>query len=161
MSFYHLRKHFSLECLSAINVGRQILVLKEGWDWKKIYRLLAHDKSRCVFTRESVDKRWRECDILYIKSSGHHNRGAPQKRFKDLLEASLNACHIDPCLWSDLATDCEVWQHTIHWAVSYFKNTHWGNHSTQLQPDLQLQLLQPILRATHRLCQPPASLQAM
>ena len=60
---------------------------------------------------------------LYGKlSTGHRDRGAPKKRFKDYLKKSLSACNIDPQLWSALAADRGAWQHTIHQSTSRFEN---------------------------------------
>ena len=48
--------------------------------------------------------------VLYGElSTGHHDRGAPKKRFEDLLKKSLSACHIDHHQWSALAADQETW----------------------------------------------------
>ena len=47
-------------------------------------------------------------------SSGHRDRGAPKKRFKDNLKKSLTACNIDHRQWSNLAADRVAWRHTIH-----------------------------------------------
>ena len=44
-------------------------------------------------------------------SSGHRNRGAPKKRYKDSLRKSLGVCHIDCSQWS---ADCAVWRYTVH-----------------------------------------------
>ena len=41
-------------------------------------------------------------------SSGHCDRGAPKKRYKDSLRKSLGVCHID-------------WRYTVHQAVSSFE----------------------------------------
>ena len=38
-------------------------------------------------------------------STGHRDRGAPKKRYKDCLKKSLSACHIDHRQWSTLAAD--------------------------------------------------------
>ena len=54
-------------------------------------------------------------------SSGHRERGAPKKRFKDSLKKSLTACNIDHRQWSDLAADRVVWRHTIHQAAAQFE----------------------------------------
>ena len=56
-------------------------------------------------------------------STGHHNRGAPKKCYKDCLKKSLNACHIDHHQWSTLAADHKTWRHTITSAISSFENT--------------------------------------
>ena len=47
-------------------------------------------------------------------SSGHRDRGAPKKRYKDYLKKSLTACHVDHKCWADLAADREAWRHTIY-----------------------------------------------
>ena len=54
-------------------------------------------------------------------SSGHRERGAPKKRFKDSLKKSLNACNIDHRQWSDFAADRVGWRHTIHQAAAQFE----------------------------------------
>ena len=51
-------------------------------------------------------------------SSGHRDRGAPKKRFKDNLKKSLTACNIDHRQWSNLAADRVAWRHTIHQAAA-------------------------------------------
>ena len=54
-------------------------------------------------------------------SSGHRERGAPKKRFKDTLNKSLTACNIDHRQWSDLAADRVAWRQTIHQAAGQFE----------------------------------------
>ena len=54
-------------------------------------------------------------------SSGHRNRGAPKKRFKDVLKSSLNSCHIDHRTWPSQAVDRDEWRHTVKSAVSTFE----------------------------------------
>ena len=56
-------------------------------------------------------------------SSGHRNRGAPKKRFKDSLKKSLGACDINHLEWSTLAGDRSTWRHTINKAASSFEAT--------------------------------------
>jgi len=61
---------------------------------------------------------------LYGKQpTGHRDRGASKKSYKDCLNKSLSACHIDHRQWSTLAADREAWRHTIHQAVSSFEST--------------------------------------
>ena len=44
--------------------------------------------------------------VLYGElSTGHRDRGAPKKRYKDSLKKSLSTCHIDHRQWSALAAD--------------------------------------------------------
>ena len=57
-------------------------------------------------------------------STGHRDRGAPKKWFKDLLKKSLSAYHIYHCQWSALAADQEACRHTVHQSVSSFENNH-------------------------------------
>ncbi|KAI8484505.1 hypothetical protein Bbelb_377760 [Branchiostoma belcheri] len=60
--------------------------------------------------------------VLYGElSTGHRNRGAPKKRFKDCLKKSLSSCNIDHSQWSALATDRAAWRHTVHDSVSAFE----------------------------------------
>ena len=60
--------------------------------------------------------------VLYGElSTGHRDRGAPKKRYKDCLKKSLNVCHIDCQQWSDMAVDRDAWRHTIHKAASQFE----------------------------------------
>lgn len=54
-------------------------------------------------------------------STGHRERGAPKKRFKDSLKKSLSTCNIDHKQWSDLAADRNTWRHTIHHATAPFE----------------------------------------
>ena len=54
-------------------------------------------------------------------STGHRERGAPKKRFKDCLKKSLTACDIDHKSWSELAADRGAWRHTIHQAANQFE----------------------------------------
>jgi len=54
-------------------------------------------------------------------SSGHRDRGAPKKRYKDSLKKSLGVCHIDCSQWSALAADRAAWRYTVHQAVSSFE----------------------------------------
>ena len=54
-------------------------------------------------------------------SSGHRERGAPKKRFKNSLKKSLTAYNIDHRQWSDLAADRVAWRHTIHQAAAQFE----------------------------------------
>ena len=56
-------------------------------------------------------------------STGHRERGAPKKRYKDSLKKSLGACHIDHHQWSTLAADRQAWRHTVHQAVSSFEDS--------------------------------------
>ncbi|XP_076453097.1 uncharacterized protein LOC143288463 isoform X2 [Babylonia areolata] len=55
-------------------------------------------------------------------STGHRDRVAPKKRYKDSLKKALGACHIDHRQWSAVAADRETWRRTIHQAVSSFEN---------------------------------------
>ena len=60
--------------------------------------------------------------VLYGElSTGHRDRGAPKKRYKDCLKKSLNVCHIDCQQWSDMAVDRDAWRHTVHKAASQFE----------------------------------------
>lgn len=56
-------------------------------------------------------------------SSGHRDRGAPKKRYKDSLKKSLGVCHIDHHQWSTLAADRQAWRYTVHQAVSSFEDS--------------------------------------
>ncbi|RVE61997.1 hypothetical protein OJAV_G00176660 [Oryzias javanicus] len=60
-------------------------------------------------------------------ASGHRDRGAPKKRYKDRLKWNLNACHIDDRRWSTLAADRNAWHSTIHTAVSSFEGSRIAN----------------------------------
>ena len=54
-------------------------------------------------------------------STGHRERGAPKKRFKDSLKKSLTTYNIDNRQWSDPAVDRVACRHTIHQAAAQFK----------------------------------------
>ncbi|XP_063614375.1 uncharacterized protein LOC134787527 [Penaeus indicus] len=60
-------------------------------------------------------------------STGHRDRGAPKKRYKDSLKKSLGACQIDHRQWSTLAADRQAWCHTVHQAVASFEDSHRSN----------------------------------
>ena len=55
--------------------------------------------------------------------TGKRDRGAPKKRFKDVLKKSLDACHIDHRQWSTLAADRGNWRRIIHQAASSFEDS--------------------------------------
>ena len=54
-------------------------------------------------------------------SSGHRDRRAPKKRYKDSLKKSVGVCHIDCSRWSAVAADRAAWRYTVHQAVSFFE----------------------------------------
>ena len=54
-------------------------------------------------------------------STGHRERGAPKKRFKDSLKKSLSTRNVNHKKWSDLATDRGTWRHTINQATAQFE----------------------------------------
>ncbi|XP_069748442.1 uncharacterized protein [Narcine bancroftii] len=55
-------------------------------------------------------------------STGHHDRGALKKRYKNFLKKSLGVYHIGRHQWSALASDCVAQRHAIHQSVSTFEN---------------------------------------
>ena len=55
-------------------------------------------------------------------SSGYRNRGAPKKRYKDLLKRTLCVGNISHLEWSTHAKDRDTWRNTIHEAASVFEN---------------------------------------
>ena len=62
--------------------------------------------------------------ILYGElSSGLRNRGAPKKRYKDILKKSLGACNISHLEWTTLAEDRSTWRRTISKAASSFESS--------------------------------------
>ena len=105
-------------------------------------------------------------------STGHRDRGAPKKRYKDHLKKSLDNCHIDHHQWSTLAADREAWRGIIHQAVSSFEDTrratlkgqtpqeeepeNFSSSSNKRKSHLHLPPLQPDLPVPHRPLQPPA-----
>ena len=56
-------------------------------------------------------------------SSGYRSRGAPKKRFKDVLKSSLSSCQIDHRTWTTEAMDRDEWRHIVKSAVSTFEAT--------------------------------------
>ena len=59
--------------------------------------------------------------VLYGElTTGYPTRGGPKKRYKDLLNKSLTACHIDHCQWTVLSSNGDAWRQTVHQAVSTF-----------------------------------------
>ena len=69
------------------------------------------------------DQRLPKITLYGELSTGHRDRGAPKKRYKDHLKKSLDNCHIDHHQWSTLAADREAWRGIIHQAVSSFEDT--------------------------------------
>ena len=60
--------------------------------------------------------------VLYGEpSTGHRDRGAPKKRYKDCLKKSLNVCHMDCLQLSDMAADRDAGRNTVHKAASQFE----------------------------------------
>ncbi|KAI8514427.1 hypothetical protein Bbelb_070180 [Branchiostoma belcheri] len=113
--------------------------------------------------------------VIYDElSTGHRNRGAPKKRFKDSLKKSLSSCNIDNRQWSVLATDRAAWRINVHDSVSAFerrrrtaleeKRSKRKNRAvTAPTPDSSvvtyLEPLWPSLPVRHRTCQSPAGVQ--
>ena len=56
-------------------------------------------------------------------STGHRDRGALKKRYKDCLKKSLNVCHIDCLHWSDIAAHRDAWRHTVSRLLHSLKRT--------------------------------------
>jgi len=56
-------------------------------------------------------------------ASGHRNRGAPKKRYKDSLKKSLNTCDISLPEWSEVAANRGSWRHIIAKAAASFEST--------------------------------------
>ncbi|XP_069798412.1 uncharacterized protein [Narcine bancroftii] len=60
--------------------------------------------------------------VLYGElSTGHHDRGAPKKRYEDCLKKSLGGCHIDHRQWADIASNCASWRLTVRRAATSFE----------------------------------------
>ena len=60
--------------------------------------------------------------VMYSElSTGHRERRAPKKQFKDGLKKLLTTCNIDHKQWSDLTADRVVWHNKIPQAASQFK----------------------------------------
>ncbi|XP_069766640.1 uncharacterized protein [Narcine bancroftii] len=57
-------------------------------------------------------------------STGHRDRGASKKRYKDCLKKSLGACHIDHHQWADLASNRASWHLTVWRAATSFEEDH-------------------------------------
>ena len=57
-------------------------------------------------------------------STGHLNRGLPKKQYKDYLEKSLGAYHINHYKQTTLAEDCDGRYFTTIYTISPFENTH-------------------------------------
>ena len=118
---------------------------------------------------------------LYGKlSTGHRDRGAPKKRYKDCLKKSLDSCHIDHYQWSTLAADREAWCSTYHpqgcfllWAhpqghtegetthEEKLKSTSIINSSNKSKPGLELQPLLPNWSITYWPYKSPVRLQSV
>ena len=60
-------------------------------------------------------------------STGHYDRGASKKHFKDSFKYTLDTCHIDHHQWSILAADHQAWCHTVHQIISTFEDFYRAN----------------------------------
>ena len=47
-------------------------------------------------------------------STGHFDRGAPKKLYKDSLKKIIGTCHTDYHKWTTLAADRHAWRHIVH-----------------------------------------------
>ena len=56
-------------------------------------------------------------------STGHRNRGAPQKRYKDSLKRNLSCCGIDHLQWTSLASNRSAWRHRTVEATELFESS--------------------------------------
>ena len=88
----------------------------------------------------------RRSSCIFAPSSGHRDRGAPKKWYKDTLKKSLSACNLDHKEWSTLAEDRNSWRHSIVTATSSFESTrrasieekrHWRKISAATTPNLE------------------------
>ncbi|XP_069749915.1 uncharacterized protein [Narcine bancroftii] len=60
--------------------------------------------------------------VLYGElSTGHRDRDAPKKRYKDCLKKSLGACHIDHRQWADIASNRASWRLTVRRTATSFE----------------------------------------
>ena len=128
---HHLRllERFHQRCLRIIlkihwsNFVTNVEVLQlaeitsiEAMLLKSQFRLAGH-------VSRMKDQRLPKIALYGELSTGHRDRGAPKKRYKDHLKKSLDNCHIDHHQWSTLAADREAWRGIIHQAVSSFEDT--------------------------------------
>ena len=60
-------------------------------------------------------------------STGHRDRGAPKKHFKNFLKKTLGTCHIDHHQQSTLPADHQAWCRTVHQVISSFEDSHRAN----------------------------------
>ena len=61
--------------------------------------------------------------IMYGElSTGHRDKGASKRRYKNSLKKPLSTCHLDHSQWSTLAADQGTWRHIIHQTASFFKD---------------------------------------
>ena len=60
-------------------------------------------------------------------STGHRDRGAPKKRYKDSLPKTLGTCHIDHHQWLTFAAERQPWRHTVHQVDSTIEDSRGAN----------------------------------
>ncbi|XP_069745531.1 uncharacterized protein [Narcine bancroftii] len=72
--------------------------------------------------------------VLYGElSTGHRDRGAPKKRYKDCLKKSLGACHIDHRQWADIVSNRASWCLTVRRAATSFEEDRRAHLTDKIQ----------------------------
>ena len=66
-------------------------------------------------------------------SSGHRQRGAPKKRYKDHLKRTLISCGIDHLKWTELASERDTWRQTLRHATTEYENHRREAHEIKRQ----------------------------
>jgi len=62
--------------------------------------------------------------VLYGElSTGHHDKGAPWKRYKDTLKKFLVTCNINHHQWTTQPANRMNWRHSVYQATTSFKTT--------------------------------------
>ena len=86
----------------------------------KAERILGNTLENTLALLGRLQESYMTCKYSMVYT-GHRDRGAPKKRYKDSLKKSFGSCGIDHRQWSTLASDRDAWRHTTNHAVSSFE----------------------------------------
>ena len=86
-----------------------MLLMSQLWWSGHISRMKNHHLPRII-----------PCEELY---TGHHNKRALKKWYRDCQKKSLGAWYINYWQWSTLAENCHSWHLSTNYVVSSFENT--------------------------------------
>ena len=89
--------------------------------------------------------------VLYGElSTGHRDKGAPRKRYKDTMKRYLATCNIDHHQWTTHATNRMNWRRTVYQSTTSFETTQRVNVEDKRRRRKNKDLLNIIMQTTDR-----------